>query len=104
MRSLRTAWDDRRNSPYHRKGMPKVYRAAAIAPRASYAAGSGILAVVSAPRVSRRNRVCSACRDRLEFTDEFVAAMRAAAAKIRESGTGEWGAVLGAAAWMNAPT
>jgi hypothetical protein len=28
-------------------------------------------------------------RDRLEFTDEYVAAMKLAAAKIRESGIGE---------------
>jgi hypothetical protein len=29
------------------------------------------------------------CRDRLESTDEYVAAMKAAAEEIRESGTGE---------------
>ena len=33
--------------------------------------------------------VCSACRDRLTATDGYVAAMRSAAAKIRENGTGE---------------
>jgi hypothetical protein len=30
-----------------------------------------------------------ACRDRLKATDEYVAAMRSAAGKIRDSGTGE---------------
>lgn len=33
--------------------------------------------------------MCSDCRDRLEPTDEYVAAMKAAAAKIREFGEGE---------------
>jgi hypothetical protein len=33
--------------------------------------------------------VCRKCRDRLEVEIEFVAAMKAAAAKIRDSGTGE---------------
>jgi predicted anti-sigma-YlaC factor YlaD len=33
--------------------------------------------------------ICSECRDHLKATDEYVAAMRSAAAKIRESGTGE---------------
>jgi predicted anti-sigma-YlaC factor YlaD len=33
--------------------------------------------------------ICSGCRDRLTAADECVAAMRAAAAKIRQSGTGE---------------
>jgi anti-sigma factor RsiW len=33
--------------------------------------------------------VCQSCRDRLEATDRYVAAMKAAAGKIRESGTGE---------------
>jgi predicted anti-sigma-YlaC factor YlaD len=33
--------------------------------------------------------VCQSCRDRLQFTDEYVAAMKLAAEKIRESGTGE---------------
>jgi hypothetical protein len=33
--------------------------------------------------------ICEDCRDRLEATDEYVAAIRAAAGKIRESGTGE---------------
>jgi anti-sigma factor RsiW len=33
--------------------------------------------------------ICSECRDRLQATDEYVAAMRAAAARIRVSGTGE---------------
>ena len=28
--------------------------------------------------------ICSACRDRLQGTDEYVAAMRAAAGKIRQ--------------------
>lgn len=30
-----------------------------------------------------------ACRDRLRTTDEYVAGMRSAAAKLKESGTGE---------------
>jgi uncharacterized CHY-type Zn-finger protein len=33
--------------------------------------------------------ICSACRDRLTATDEYVTAMCSAAAKIREGGTGE---------------
>jgi uncharacterized CHY-type Zn-finger protein len=33
--------------------------------------------------------VCSACRDRLTATEEYVVAMSAAAAAIRESGKGE---------------
>jgi anti-sigma factor RsiW len=33
--------------------------------------------------------ICQSCRDRLESTDEFVAAMRSAAARIRRGGTGE---------------
>jgi hypothetical protein len=33
--------------------------------------------------------ICSACRDRLQATDEYVAAMKAAAAKIRRGGKGE---------------
>jgi anti-sigma factor RsiW len=33
--------------------------------------------------------ICAECRDRLEATDECVATMKAAAAKIREIGTGE---------------
>jgi hypothetical protein len=80
-------------------GDSEVYRAAAIAPRASYAPGSGIVAVVSAPRVSRRNRILEtagdamiyrpgADDDRLEPTEQYVAAMNAAAGKIRLSGTG----------------
>ena len=32
--------------------------------------------------------ICQSCQDRLQSTDEFVAAMRAAG-KIREGGTGE---------------
>lgn len=32
---------------------------------------------------------CSECRDRLQAADEYVAAMRSAAAKITESRTGE---------------
>ena len=33
--------------------------------------------------------VCELCQDRLGATNEYVAAMKAAAAKFRESGTGE---------------
>jgi hypothetical protein len=33
--------------------------------------------------------ICSACRDRLESTDEYVAAMHSAAVTISVSGTGE---------------
>lgn len=33
--------------------------------------------------------ICSAYRDRLESTDQYVASMRAAAVTIRQSGTGE---------------
>jgi hypothetical protein len=33
--------------------------------------------------------ICEDCQDRLESTDEFVATMKAAAGKIRESGEGE---------------
>ena len=33
--------------------------------------------------------ICQSCRDRLEFTDQYVAAIKAAAGKIRESGKGE---------------
>jgi uncharacterized CHY-type Zn-finger protein len=33
--------------------------------------------------------ICAECRDRLTAADEYVTAMRSAAAKIRESGTGE---------------
>jgi hypothetical protein len=32
---------------------------------------------------------CSECRDRLRATDQYVAAMKTAAGKIRQSGTGE---------------
>ena len=32
---------------------------------------------------------CELCRERLDDTDEFVAAMKAALAKIRKSGLGE---------------
>ena len=32
--------------------------------------------------------ICSECRDRLESTEQYVAAMRAAAAKIRRGGKG----------------
>ena len=33
--------------------------------------------------------ICEDCQDRLRATDEFVAVMKAAAGKIRESGEGE---------------
>jgi hypothetical protein len=33
--------------------------------------------------------ICSECRDRLEFTEAFVAAMRAAAGKILHTRRGE---------------
>ena len=33
--------------------------------------------------------ICTECRDRLQTTDEFVVSMKLAAAKIRESGTGQ---------------
>ena len=33
--------------------------------------------------------ICAECRDRLESTDEYVAAMKVAAGKIRQSGKGE---------------
>ena len=33
--------------------------------------------------------ICSECRDRLQATDQYVAALRSAAGKIRESETGE---------------
>jgi hypothetical protein len=33
--------------------------------------------------------VCRECRDRLQATDKYVAAMKVAAGKVRESGTGE---------------
>ena len=33
--------------------------------------------------------ICSDCRDRLEATERYVVAMRAAAARVRESATGE---------------
>ena len=33
--------------------------------------------------------ICAECRDRLEATEAYLAAMKLAAAKIRESGIGE---------------
>jgi uncharacterized CHY-type Zn-finger protein len=33
--------------------------------------------------------ICGGCRDRLTAADEYVSATRAAAAKIRQGGTGE---------------
>jgi hypothetical protein len=40
-------------------------------------------------RLDEHLLICELCRDRLESTDEYVAAMKAAAEEIRESGTGE---------------
>jgi predicted anti-sigma-YlaC factor YlaD len=40
-------------------------------------------------RLEEHLLICSECRDRLESTDQYVMAMKAAAGKIRESGTGE---------------
>ena len=39
-------------------------------------------------RLEEHLLICAECRDRLQSTDEFVAAMKAAA-KIRQSGKGE---------------
>ena len=33
--------------------------------------------------------ICQPCQDRLQATDEYVVAIRAAAGKIRQTGTGE---------------
>lgn len=38
-------------------------------------------------RLAAHVRICSECRDRLEQTEQFVAAMRAAAAQVREEQT-----------------
>ena len=41
-------------------------------------------------RLEEHLLICSACRDRLESTEQYVAAMKAVAAgKIRQTGTGE---------------
>jgi hypothetical protein len=42
-----------------------------------------------AERLEEHLLVCAECSGRLQSTDEFVAAMRAAAAKMRSSGRGE---------------
>jgi anti-sigma factor RsiW len=39
-------------------------------------------------RLEEHLLICSACRDRLTATEEYVAAMRSAAAKIRRGGKG----------------
>ena len=40
-------------------------------------------------RIEEHLLVCAECRNRLTATDAFVVAMRGAAAKIKESGSGE---------------
>lgn len=40
-------------------------------------------------RLEEHLLVCAECRDRLKATDEYVAAMRSAAGKIRKGGKGE---------------
>ena len=40
-------------------------------------------------RLEEHLLICAECRNRLEFTDQYVAAIKAAAGKIRESGKGE---------------
>jgi hypothetical protein len=47
------------------------------------------LPALESERLEGHLLICSECRDRLTATDEYVAAMKAAAGKIRESGTGE---------------
>jgi anti-sigma factor ChrR (cupin superfamily) len=40
-------------------------------------------------RLEEHLLICAECRDLLQSTNEYVAAMKEAAAKLRESGTGE---------------
>jgi anti-sigma factor RsiW len=40
-------------------------------------------------RLEEHLLICPECRDRLESTDHYVAALKAAAAKIRRGGKGE---------------
>jgi anti-sigma factor RsiW len=47
------------------------------------------LPATESDRLEEHLLICAECRDRLEATDECVATMKAAAAKIREIGTGE---------------
>jgi predicted anti-sigma-YlaC factor YlaD len=49
----------------------------------------GGLPAPESDRLEEHLLVCQSCRDRLTAADEYVAAMKAAAGKIRQSGTGE---------------
>jgi hypothetical protein len=49
------------------------------------------LPVSEIPPLEERLLICPECRDRLQTADEYAAAMKLAAAKIRESGIGDQG-------------